>query len=64
MYFNYHAKVKKLIRDGKSVNYEILSSYHNITPCLLIYFKDEKPMPIRQDHFDEYIKLLNDYGIF
>lgn len=64
MYFNYHAKVKNLIKNGEATGYEILESYHNISPCLLIYFKNNKPMPIRLNHFDEYIKLLKEYGIY
>ena len=64
MYFNYHAKVKRLIREGKAIGYEFLKSYHNISPCMLIYFKDEKSMPIREDYFDEYITLLKEYDVF
>ena len=60
MYFNYHAKVKRLIKEKKAIGYEFLESYHNISPCLLIYFKDERPMPIRDSHFDEYLKLLKE----
>ena len=63
MYFNYHAKVKRLIKEKKAIGYEFLESYHNISPCLLIYFKDERPMPIRDSHFDEYLKLLKEYKI-
>ena len=64
MYFNYHAKVKNLIKNGEATSYEILESCHNISLCLLIYFKNNRPMPIRLNHFDEYIKLLNEHGIF
>ena len=63
MYFNYHAKVKRLIKEKKAIGYEFLESYHNISPCLLIYFKYERPMPIRDSHFDEYLKLLKEYEI-
>ena len=64
MYFIYHAKLKNLIKNGEATGYEILESYHNISPCLLIFFKNNKPMPIRLNHFDEYIKLLKEYGIY
>ena len=64
MYFNYHAKVKRLIKEGKAISYDILDSYHGISPCLLIYFKNNQSFPIRLEHFDEYIKLLNDNGIY
>ena len=64
MYFNYHAKVKRLIKEGRAIGYDILASYHGISPCLLIYFKDAVPIPIREHHFDEYIKLLEEHGVF
>ncbi len=63
MYFNYHAKVKRLIKEGKAIGFEFLESYNNISPCLLIFFKDEKAMPIRVDRFDEYLKLLREYDV-
>ena len=63
MYFNYHARVKRLIKEGRAIGYEFLDSYHNISPCLLILFKDEKAMPIRVDRFDEYLKLLREYDV-
>ncbi len=58
MYFNYHAKVKRLIKEGQVTSYEILQEYHGISPCLLIYFKNNPPMPIREHHIDEYLKIL------
>ncbi len=63
MYFNYHAKVKRLIKEGKAIGFEFLENYNNISPCLLILFKDEKAMPIRVDRFDEYLKLLREYDV-
>ena len=54
MYFNYHAKVKNLIKNGEATGYEILESYHNISPCLLIYFKNNRP---RVQTFETSIKL-------
>lgn len=61
MYFNYHAKVKKLIKEGHATGFEIKEKYHKISPCLLIYFDNHTPIPIRKDHFDEYIFLLTKY---
>ncbi len=58
MYFNYHAKVKKLIESGQAEYFEIVPEYHKISPCMLIHFKDSKPMPIRQHKFEEYEFLL------
>ena len=33
MYFNYHAKVKKMIENGEAIEYEFLENYHNISPA-------------------------------
>lgn len=57
-YFNYHAKAKKLIKEGDLIYYTILDEYHSISPCLLLYFKSHKPMPIRKHRFEEYLPLL------
>jgi len=57
-YFNYHAKVKKLIKEGKLIYYELVDNWNGISPALVLYFIDEKPMPIRESKFDEYFKLL------
>lgn len=64
MYFNYHAKVKKLIRSGEATGFDFIESYHGISPCMVIYFKHNRPMPIREHRFDEYLALLREYGIY
>ena len=63
MYFNYHAKVRKLIEDGHCLGFEFFAKYHEISPCLLLYFDNDKPMPIREHKFDEYLFLLAKYGV-
>jgi len=63
VYFNYHAKVKKLIKEGHATGFEIKEEYHKICPCLLIYFDNHIPMPIREKHFEEYLFLLTKYGV-
>ena len=37
-YFNYHAKIKKLISEGHLVGYALLQEYHGISPALVLYF--------------------------
>ncbi len=59
MYFNYHAKAKKLILDGELIRFEIVENYNGITPALVLYFKNHKPMPIRQHKFEEYFELFD-----
>lgn len=34
MYFNYHAKIKKLIAKGEFLRFEIVENYNNISPAL------------------------------
>ena len=63
MYFNYHAKVKKMIENGEAIEYEFLENYHNISPCLLIHFINNKSMPIRMNKFNEYLILLAKNGV-
>ena len=56
--FNYHAKVKKIINQDKITKIEILDEYHSISPCMLIHFKNNPPMPIREHKWDEYIAYI------
>ena len=57
-YFNYHAKAQNLIKSGHLVNYEFVEKWRNIAPALILYFDNNKPMPIRAHKFDEYINLI------
>ena len=59
-YFNYHAKVKKLITEQKLIGYKFVDKYKNIEPALLLYFFDQAHplMPVRAHRFDEYLKIL------
>lgn len=59
-YFNYHARAKKLIKDGKLKSYLFVEEYNGISPALLLFFDDLRHpiMPIREHRFDEYKELL------
>ena len=57
-YFNYHAKIKKLIADGHLVKFEIVEKWGNISPALVLYFYNNRPMTIRSHRFDEYMEIL------
>ena len=63
MYFNYHAKAKNLIKQGELIDYKILDSYHNISPCLLLIFKNHKPIPIREHRFNEYFEIFEQINL-
>lgn len=58
-YFNYHAKAKKLINDGELVKFEFMDNWNGIKPALVLYFKEDKPMPIREYRWPEYLPLIN-----
>ena len=57
-YFNYHAKVKKLIKENQLEGYEFVDEYHNIKPALLLHFKNGIIMPIRKHRWIEYEEYL------
>ncbi len=57
-YFNYHAKVKKLILSGKLTGYRFVDNYNGICPALVLYFDNHRPMPIRSYRWEEYVPYL------
>lgn len=57
-YFNYHAKAKKLIAEGHLIHYEIVDNWNGISPALVLYFDNNRPMPVREHRFEEYLKIL------
>lgn len=61
MYFNYHAKAKRLITEGHLVNFEVVSKWKMIAPALVLYFDNEKPMPIRKYRWEEYWNILDEW---
>lgn len=58
MYYNYHAQVKKLLLEGRLTGYEFLDEYNGIRPCLVLYFSNHRPMPIRKHRWEEYLIYL------
>lgn len=60
-YFNYHAKAKKLIKDGKLISYYFTENYNGIKPALVLVFDDifHPYMPIREHRWQEYLQILN-----
>ena len=60
MYYNYHAKAKQLISENHLQRFEIVNRWNSISPALVLYFDNHKPMPIREYRWDEYWKLINE----
>ena len=38
MYFNYHAKAMRLIREGHCTHFELVDRWNQIAPALVLYF--------------------------
>ena len=55
-YYNYHAKAKQLINEGHLVRMEIVERWNAISPALVLYFDNHRPMPIRQYRWDDYLR--------
>lgn len=58
MYYNYHAKAKQLITDGHLIQFDIVERWNNISPAMMLYFDNHKPMPIREYRWCEYMELI------
>lgn len=56
MYYNYHAKAKKLIAEGHLIDLKIVDKWNNIKPALVLFFDNHRPMPIRFYRWEEYLK--------
>lgn len=59
-YFNYHATIKRLIKDGKLISYHYQKNYNGISPALVLLFNDSRHpvMVVRQHRFLEYENIL------
>ena len=59
-YFNYHARAKRLISEGKLKGYYFTDKYRSVSPALVLLFDDARHpvMPIREYRFCEYLPLL------
>lgn len=58
-YFNYHAKAKGLIKYVHLQRFEIVPKWGAISPALVLYFDNNRHMPIREYRWDEYFPLLH-----
>lgn len=57
-YYSYHNKAKQLISEGHLTNWEIVNKWNSISPALVLYFDNHKPMPIREYRWDEYMGMI------
>ena len=63
MYYNYHARAKKLILADHCIGASIFSNYHHIYPALVLYFDNHRPIPIRAYKWKEYFEILKKQNI-
>lgn len=63
MYFNFHAKAKNLIKNGHLIAVSVFKTYHHISPALVLYFDNYKPMPIREYMWNDYLPLIKEQEI-
>ena len=59
MYYNYHGKIKQLIQEGHLIDYQVMPRWNLITPALVLFFDNHKPMPIRKYRWEEYWEILD-----
>lgn len=57
-YYNYHAIAKRLINNGNCFAVTIFKTYHHISPAMVLYFNNHRPIPIREYMWDEYLPLI------
>lgn len=62
-YFNYHAQAKKLIESGHCTHAELMQKHNQISPALVLFFDNHKPMPIREYKWHIYFALLQEHNI-
>ena len=59
MYYNYHAIIKKKIKENKLIYIEFKEEHKKIKNVMLLHFNDGTIYPIREHRFLEYSILLN-----
>ena len=62
-YFNYHAKIKNLVKNGDCIGVSLLYKYNHIKPAMVFYFKSHNPMNVRDYRWDEYLHLISQYNL-
>ena len=58
MYYNYHAVLRRLIREGKLIDFKRVEKWGKIAPAFVLFFEGHRPMPIREERVPEYMALI------
>lgn len=59
-YYNYHAQAKGLISEGHLIDAQIMDRWNQISPALVLFFDNHRPMPVREYRWDEYLQIINE----
>ena len=62
-YFNYHAKIKSLIKGNHLTGVEFYEKWNNINDCYVLFFDNHIPMPVRDYRIDGYINFFKENNI-
>ena len=60
MYYNYHAVARRLIKEGQLTDFRRLERWGGISPAFVLFFKNHRPMPIREERVAEYVALIGE----
>ena len=63
MYYSYHAKIKKLIKENHLTDYKFVENYNSISPALVLFFDCHAPMPVRKHRWQEYKMFFEEVNI-
>ena len=59
-YFNYHARNKKMIKEGFLKDYFYIKK--NDKQVMMLVFKNGKQFPVKEERWMEYSEILNSYS--
>ncbi len=56
MYYSYHNIAKQLINTNHLIGFKVVDKWNNISPALVLFFDNHRPMPIRKDKWERYME--------
>ncbi|MBQ7308378.1 MAG: thermostable hemolysin delta-VPH [Clostridia bacterium] len=63
MYYNYHSKIKQLIKNGHFLSFEFFEKWNKVNNCYVLFFDNHKPMPVRDYRWQEYLEFFKENNI-
>ena len=62
-YYNYHAIARNLLNSNHCIAVSIFPQYHHISPALVLYFDNHKPIPIREYMWHNYLPKIKELNL-